>query len=378
MFAPNERSSRATRSPTLMESVATAVVTAIPSATAATPRSFRFRRRVSDLPTILLSIFSAEDTGGARKCRPGNDQHIVLHQVVDVDGVASASRTDGRNINRRAAVSANDVLALLIVTLGTTNLAGIQGCVDRIRRINDGDKPDFRSIHSNLEMVELVVLQFRDGNADNPIRETHLNGGPGCLRNSRINKIRTDEHNDDKPNRACGHLPEALAPLAGQHFAALRGSHLCEISFRSGTGADLFRQNQEEAKRYYGDKEKCVTVSNGADDSHRPRPGRKNPSFRKLVVTRNQQLNSDHQKHQTGDTEKPPKVDPHAPFEESDAQSDGQGKTQDHAHQVHQLRSTQGNGAQKDGCLSPFARNHQQNERKDPPGAGAAWLAREH
>ncbi len=56
MFAPNDRSSRLTLSPTSSARVARVVATVIPSATATPLRSFRRRPRVSDSRTILASM----------------------------------------------------------------------------------------------------------------------------------------------------------------------------------------------------------------------------------------------------------------------------------------------------------------------------------
>src|SRR5208282_566097 len=123
-FAPKERSSRLTLSPTSSDRVATAAVTAMPRATAKTLSSLRRRRRARDSKTIRkIMQRSVKMLGGLGQRRRGDAQRVTFNTVVDVNGIASPCLADGGNVDHRATVAANHVFAILVIALVSANHA---------------------------------------------------------------------------------------------------------------------------------------------------------------------------------------------------------------------------------------------------------------
>src|SRR5213593_2207286 len=119
-----------------------------------------------------------------------------------MDGVASACESDGRHVNRRAAVPADDVLAVLYVSLAAANLAGIKRRSDRVARVEEGDQTDFRAsdIHNvpaKLSVEKLRHLDVRFAvNRGKPLRGGHR------LRRERINRLGADQYDDEQAGGA--------------------------------------------------------------------------------------------------------------------------------------------------------------------------------
>src|SRR2546426_10134542 len=78
-----------------------------------------------------------------------------------MDGVASACESDGRQVNRRAAVPADDVFVVLHVSLAAANLAGIKRRSDRVARVEEGDQTDFRASDIHNVPAKLSVEKLR-------------------------------------------------------------------------------------------------------------------------------------------------------------------------------------------------------------------------
>src|SRR5271157_645980 len=137
-FAPKERSSRLTLSPTSSDRVATAAVTAMPRATAKTLNSLRRRRRARDSKTIRkIMRRSVEILGGVGQRRRGDAQRVTFHAVVNVNGIASPRLADGGNVDHRATVAADHVLAVLVVALVPANRACVEPGAHRAGGIQD-------------------------------------------------------------------------------------------------------------------------------------------------------------------------------------------------------------------------------------------------
>src|SRR5689334_14989252 len=97
-----------------------AVATAAPMATAATVIALRRGDRRIDWLTKRRNMVLGgipENPGAGHQVVGGNHHAVALHLGSDRYRIASAVRADARNENRRGAVLADDVGALLIVAL---------------------------------------------------------------------------------------------------------------------------------------------------------------------------------------------------------------------------------------------------------------------
>src|SRR5271157_1076056 len=221
-FAPKERSSRLTLSPTSSDSVATAAVTAMPRATAETLSSLRRRRRARDSQTIRnIMRRSVKILGGVSQCRGGDAQRVAFNAVVDVNGVASSRLADGRNVDHRAAVAADHVLAVLVVALVPANRASIEARAHRAGGVENGDDPNFRAPHVDGNPVQVMVGEQAGGNLRLAILNAHaLRWGHG-VGGAGIDELRGNQHDHQQAGSSRGKLPEAVALLVGHKLPSL-------------------------------------------------------------------------------------------------------------------------------------------------------------
>src|ERR1035441_9222293 len=164
-LAPKDRSSRLTLSPTSSPRVATAAVTAMPSETAKTLSSLRRRRRARDSQTIRkIMRNSVEIPGGLGERGGGDVQLVTLDQIVDMNGIASPRLADGGNVNHRATVATDHILAILVITLVPANCAGVQTGAHRAGGVQNGNHPNFHSPHMDDISVKVMVGEQARGN----------------------------------------------------------------------------------------------------------------------------------------------------------------------------------------------------------------------
>ena len=55
----------------------------------------------------------------------------------DADGIAAALISDTRNVDGRAAMTADDILAVLAITFGATDTASVESCAIAIGLLDD-------------------------------------------------------------------------------------------------------------------------------------------------------------------------------------------------------------------------------------------------
>src|SRR5208282_331510 len=221
-FAPKERSSRPTLSPTSSAKVATAAVTAMPRATAKTLSSLRRRRRASDSKTMRkIMRHSMKMLGGLGHRRGGNAQRVAFHAVVNVNGIASPRLADGGNVDRRATVAADHVLAVLVVALVPANRARVEAGAHRAGGIQDGDDANFRAPHVDHNAVQVMVGKQAGSNLRLAVLDAHaLRRGHG-VGGAGVDELRRYQHDHQQAGRSRGELPEVVALLIGQELAAL-------------------------------------------------------------------------------------------------------------------------------------------------------------
>src|ERR1700722_2533909 len=143
-LAPRARNSWARRSPTSSETLKAAVTTAIPRASAAPVRSLRRGRRPKESATRRRNINVGEHARLARNLLSGTPETGEIHHDVaaidagcDTDGIAAALVSDTRNVDGRAAMAADDVLAVLPIAFGATDAARIESCAVAIGFLDD-------------------------------------------------------------------------------------------------------------------------------------------------------------------------------------------------------------------------------------------------
>src|ERR1700734_134066 len=123
-LAPRPRSSRFTRSPISSITPSMAVATAEARATAASFIALRRgARRIDSLTKRrnMLQSGIAKQLHAWEKLAGGNHQPIALHPRIERNRIAPAARSNARNENGGAAVLADHVGTILIVTLVATD-----------------------------------------------------------------------------------------------------------------------------------------------------------------------------------------------------------------------------------------------------------------
>src|SRR5258706_4009565 len=192
-FAPRLRNSRAKRSPTSSETLIAAVATAIPNARAAPVRSLCRGRRLKESATslrnmgfLILEETVLQPTTAVRIAnhflQPAQAQtgvsvllgHLffrlrqrthIHNQVAALNtrrytnGIAAARFANGRHINRRAAVPADYVLAVLAVAFRTAYPACIQRRAVAIRLLDDHEAQRL-TVDSHGEQMHVRVLNL--------------------------------------------------------------------------------------------------------------------------------------------------------------------------------------------------------------------------
>src|ERR1700741_4815010 len=80
------------------------------------------------------------------------------------DGIAAAFFADGGDVNRGAAMTANDVLPILAIALGAADLTGVQSRAPAVGLLDD-HKAQTLPVHLQGEEMEVAVLYFAERNA---------------------------------------------------------------------------------------------------------------------------------------------------------------------------------------------------------------------
>src|SRR5580704_17270590 len=116
-FAPRVRNSRARRSPTSSATVSVDVATAMPTISAAAVSTFRRGVLMNDSLTRRANIgLGMNRLRRTSEVREIDDDFSPFDARFYRDRIGAAFLADRRSVNDRAAVSANEVLALLAIT----------------------------------------------------------------------------------------------------------------------------------------------------------------------------------------------------------------------------------------------------------------------
>src|SRR5690349_22855010 len=167
-FAPRLRSSRFTRSPISSITPSMAVATAVPMATAAMVMALRRGERRIDWLTKRRNISRAgraENPGAPGNLIGSDHELIAFHAGRDGDGIASAHRAQGRDVDGRRAVLANHIRPVLIVALVAADGAGVEGSSQRLVGTADDDHAHRHAARCDGEAVQIAVADRGHGDA---------------------------------------------------------------------------------------------------------------------------------------------------------------------------------------------------------------------
>src|SRR3989304_3431362 len=101
--------------------------------------------------------------GGRRAAEPAHRNHqlAALEAGADRDGVAAARQADGRDIDDRGAILADDVAAFVVVALGAADLAGVERRGQRPVGPADDEEARRRVPPGEAEAVQVAVVDLR-------------------------------------------------------------------------------------------------------------------------------------------------------------------------------------------------------------------------
>src|SRR3984893_5266976 len=219
-LAPRARNSCERRSPTSSETLKAAVTTAMPRARAAPVSSLRRGRRPNESATRRRNIIVGESdpqlTRNLLSCatQAGKIHHNVAAINVrgNADGIAATLIADGRNVDGGAAMTADDILAVLSIAFRATDATSIESCAISVGLLDDHESQRLvRDVYG--EKMEFSIIHLGERNAN------FLAVGGNRRRRwrdrigARVNKIGGEYKNHYQTRGGSGHHPVSLTAI---------------------------------------------------------------------------------------------------------------------------------------------------------------------
>ena len=122
-------------------------------------------------------------------------------------------------------------------------------------------------------------------------------------------------------------------------------------------------QKQNEADDHQ--EEEALVIHNRADERHLTPAGGKDTCLGKFVQACDQKLRGDEQQYETRDGKKLSQVDFQTALEERHSEAHREPKSDQAAHQVHQVAGAQGDRRKEEDGFNSLAQDHQEYEEED-------------
>ena len=160
-----------------------------------------------------------EDAQLTRNLLSGATQAGKIHHNVaaidarrDSDGIAATLIADGRNINGGAAMTADDVLAVLTIAFRTTDAASIESGAVAVGFLDDHEAQSLvGDVHG--EEMQFSVIDLRERNANFLAVGGNRCRGWRSRIGARVNKIGGEDKYDHQARGGSRHHPITLAAI---------------------------------------------------------------------------------------------------------------------------------------------------------------------